>query len=63
MCKITLKAIASVDERWGIGLGNELLVRNMPDLRHFARLTRGCPVIMGRRTFESLPNENPCLAG
>ena len=60
MCnKITLKAIASVDERWGIGLGNQPIVNNMPDVRHFARLTRDCPVIMGRKTFESLPNGEP----
>lgn len=60
MCnKITLKAIASVDERWGIGLGNELIVHNNPDLRRFARLTKDRPVIMGRKTFESLPNGSP----
>ncbi len=25
------------------------------DLRHFKRLTMGCPMIMGRKTFDSLP--------
>lgn len=26
-----------------------------PDLRRFRRLTMGCPVVMGRKTFDSLP--------
>jgi dihydrofolate reductase len=33
---------------------------HMPnDLKHFKQLTLGCPVIMGRKTFESLPNPLP----
>lgn len=30
-----------------------------PDLRHFKRLTTGKPMIMGRRTFDSLPGLLP----
>ncbi len=33
------------------------------DLAHFAALTRGCPVVMGRRTWESLPERNRPLPG
>ena len=33
------------------------------DLAHFAALTRGCPVIMGRHTWESLPGRNRPLPG
>lgn len=33
------------------------------DLRHFQAATRGCPVVMGRRTWESLPERYRPLAG
>ena len=33
------------------------------DLAHFARLTKGCAVIMGRRTWESLPSDRRPLPG
>ncbi len=33
------------------------------DLAHFAALTRGCPVVMGRHTWESLPERNRPLPG
>jgi dihydrofolate reductase len=33
------------------------------DLRRFAALTLGCPVVMGRKTFESLPGPGTGLAG
>lgn len=39
-----------------IGVGNQLPWRLPEDLAHFKATTMGCPVIMGRRTFESLPN-------
>lgn len=47
--------IAAVSRDGGIGRGNELLVRLPEDLKRFKQLTLGHPVIMGRRTWESLP--------
>lgn len=38
-----------------IGRGNTLPWHLPEDLAHFKRLTRGHPVVMGRRTWESLP--------
>ena len=39
-----------------IGKGNELLCRLPADMKRFKSLTSGHAVIMGRKTFESLPN-------
>lgn len=47
--------IVAVSENWGIGRDNDLLYRLPADLRHFKALTTGHTIIMGRRTFESLP--------
>ncbi|MFO1262218.1 MAG: dihydrofolate reductase [Rhodoferax sp.] len=38
-----------------IGKNNTLPWHLPEDLAHFKRLTMGCPVIMGRRTWDSLP--------
>ena len=38
-----------------IGRGNELLFRDPVDQRHFRDTTMGHPVIMGRKTWDSLP--------
>lgn len=38
-----------------IGAGGDMLYHISDDLRRFKQLTMGCPVIMGRKTFESLP--------
>ena len=51
--KLTL--IAAVTQDLGIGLNNRLLVALPEDLKHFKRTTLGCPVIMGRKTWDSLP--------
>lgn len=50
-------AIACVDEDWGIGYQNQLLFHLKRDLRHFQELTTSHNVIMGRNTWESLPNK------
>ncbi len=42
-----------------IGRDNALPWRLPPDLRHFKRLTVGKPVVMGRRTFESIGKPLP----
>lgn len=39
-----------------IGKGNTLPWHLPEDLAHFKAQTQGAPVIMGRKTFESLPN-------
>ncbi len=37
-----------------IGKGNDLPWKLSEDLKHFAKITRGHPVIMGRKTYESI---------
>jgi dihydrofolate reductase len=51
----TLTLIAAVARNGVIGHGNALLWRLPEDLRHFRRATLGAPVIMGRKTWDSLP--------
>ncbi len=50
-----MNAIVSITSDWAIGRDNRLLVRNKDDMRRFVQLTTGGTVIMGRKTFESLP--------
>ena len=50
-----MDAIVSVTADWGIGRDGSLLVRNRADMKRFKELTMGGNVIMGRKTFESLP--------
>ena len=47
--------IAAVAKNRVIGKDNQLLWHIPEDMAHFKALTRGCPVIMGRKTWESLP--------
>ena len=47
--------IAAIDENRGIGCKNRLLFYLPNDLKHFKELTTGNTVLMGRKTFESLP--------
>lgn len=50
-----ISIIAAVDRRMGIGYENKLLFWLPNDLRRFKALTTGNTIIMGRKTFESLP--------
>lgn len=54
-----LKAILSADLNWGIGNKGELLVKIPEDMKRFKEKTIGNIVVMGRKTFESLPNKKP----
>ena len=54
MSKISI--IAAVAKNYAIGKGNKLLWSLPADLKFFKNLTTGHTVIMGKRTFESLPN-------
>ena len=46
-----------------IGRDNTLPWHLPEDLAHFKRLTLGCPVIMGRKTWDSLPTKFRPLPG
>jgi len=50
-----LTLIAGICQDRGIGLGNELLVRLPEDMAHFKALTLGHTVLMGRKTWDSIP--------
>ena len=50
-----LSLIAALDERDAIGRGNQLPWHLPADMKHFRCLTLGHTVLMGRRTFDSLP--------
>jgi dihydrofolate reductase len=47
--------IVAVDEQNGIGRKGELLCHLPADLKHFKEVTTGHAIIMGRKTYESLP--------
>ena len=50
-----ISAIVAVDENWGIGSNNELLEHIPEDLKRFKKLTDENTVVMGRKTWDSLP--------
>lgn len=50
-----LTIIAAVDRNGAIGRKGDLLYHISADLRRFKELTTGHTVVMGRKTFESLP--------
>jgi dihydrofolate reductase len=53
--KKTLSIIVAVAENRAIGKDNQLLWHISDDLKRFKRITSGHPVIMGKKTWESLP--------
>lgn len=54
-----MKAIVAVNKLNGIGYKGKLLHYIKEDMKRFKSLTEGGTVIMGRNTFESLPNKKP----
>ena len=57
MTKLSL--IAALDRNFAIGKGNALPWHLPDDLRHFKALTLGKPVLMGRKTAQSLGRALP----
>lgn len=54
MSKVSI--IAAIADNYAIGKNNKLPWHLPADLKHFKDLTTGHTIIMGKRTFESLPN-------
>ena len=52
-----IAAIVAVDLDWGIGYNGDLLEHIPADLQYFKEKTSGHPVVMGRRTWDSLPKK------
>lgn len=50
-----IAAIASVDKNFGIGYQGKMLINISEDLKYFRNVTMGSIIIMGRKTYESLP--------
>lgn len=53
---VNLILVAAISSNFIIGKGNELVLTHKEDFQHFKKLTEGSTVIMGRKTYESLPN-------
>lgn len=51
--------ISAINEKKCIGKDGKLLYHLSDDLKRFKELTTGHMIIMGRKTFESLPNSQP----
>jgi len=51
----TVSIIVAMTPSGAIGRGGDLLYHISADLKHFKAVTMGKPVVMGRKTFESLP--------
>ena len=51
--------IAAVADNGAIGVRGDLPWHISGDLKYFKQVTLGCPVIMGRTTFESLRRPLP----
>ena len=54
-----LTIIAAAAENNALGKDNDLIWHISEDLRRFKRLTSGHAIIMGRKTFESMPKALP----
>ena len=52
-----ISAIVAVDNSWGIGYNGDLLEHIPEDLKYFKQLTSGNVVVMGRKTWDSLPKK------
>ena len=54
-----LSLVVAMDANRGIGVDNQLPWHLPEDLAHFKRVTLGHPIIMGRKTFESIGRPLP----
>jgi dihydrofolate reductase len=57
MAHLTL--VVAIDANGGIGIDNKLPWHLPEDLAHFKRVTLGRPIVMGRKTFDSIGRALP----
>ncbi|MEL0038636.1 MAG: dihydrofolate reductase, partial [Halieaceae bacterium] len=57
--ELPVELVLAVSENGVIGQGNALPWDLPDDLQHFKRTTMGCPVLMGRKTFDSVGRPLP----
>jgi dihydrofolate reductase len=51
-----ISIIVAIAENYAIGKNNDLLWHIPEDMKRFRKITTGHKIIMGKRTYESLPN-------
>ncbi|MBR4240745.1 MAG: dihydrofolate reductase [Eubacterium sp.] len=56
---MSIEMIAAVGKNYELGKNNDLIWRFKEDMQFFKKTTTGSAVIMGRKTFESLPKALP----
>jgi dihydrofolate reductase len=56
---VKFSAIAAVGKKMELGAGNDLLWHLPNDFKFFKATTMGAPIIMGRKTFESIGRPLP----
>lgn len=54
-----IRIIVATDKNHGIGINNQLPWHLPEDLAHFKRTTSGHPIMMGRKTFDSIGRPLP----
>lgn len=54
-----MNLIVAVDENWAIGNKGDLLVRIPADHKNFRKETTGKVVVLGRKTLETFPQQQP----
>jgi dihydrofolate reductase len=59
MARPVVCLVAAVARDGGIGMAGQLLVRLPEDMRRFKQLTLGAPVLMGRKTWDSIGRPLP----
>ena len=57
--KYNINIILACDVSYGIGKDNQLLYQFKKDLEHFKNTTSGKSIVMGRKTWDSLPFKLP----
>ena len=53
---LVISLIVAMDRNRGIGFKGDLLCKISGDLKNFRKLTLNKTIVMGRKTFESIPN-------